>query len=369
MKNSYIRIRKPVKVTFMRNSLSTSIIIACVALIAAGISGCQRTRVEKEGEYTYSVQTVWDEGTHAAFTDLVEFGGKYYITFREGYSHIFDENGKAEGRIRVLESNDGERWESVLNAGIEGIDCRDPKLSITPDGRLMVLFGGSLYIDRELKGQQGYVMFSSDGKTYSEPEKITLSPDPANETNWLWRVTWNGDTGYGVSYGFGPAGRTLILYQTKDEVSYSEVKSFDFSGFANETTLRFLPDGKMLMMVRRDGDDRMGFWGYADAPYTDWTVRQMPLQVGGPDFVVLEDGTVLAGTRSYAIGSHCKTIIVKGTIEGDFQEVFALPSDGDTSYPGLLVVGDKLWVSYYTSAGVPGKAVIRLAKLPLKALL
>ncbi|MBO6247802.1 MAG: hypothetical protein J6N54_03205, partial [Bacteroidales bacterium] len=61
----------------------------------------------QEGKFTYSVEKIWDKGTHAAFTSLVEFKGKYYITFREGYSHIFDQDGNAEGRIRILESKNG----------------------------------------------------------------------------------------------------------------------------------------------------------------------------------------------------------------------------------------------------------------------
>ena len=323
---------------------------------------------QPEGTFRYSVQKIWDEGTHAAFTSLVKFEDQYYCTFREGYGHVFDEKGNAEGLIRVLASKDGETWKSVLDTGIEGIDCRDPKLCVTHDGRLMLLFGGSMYRERKLLSQQGYVMFSKDGRRFSDPEKIVLRPDPVNEQNWLWRVTWNGDTGYGISYGFGEKGRTLVLYCTKDGVLYDEVKSFDFEGFPNEATLRFLPDGRMLMMLRRDGEDRMGYWGVAEPPYTEWNVKPMPLQVGGPDFVVLDDGTILAGTRSYAIGGHCKTIIIKGNLEGDFQEVFALPSDGDTSYPGMIVVGDELWVSYYSTNGVPGKAAIFLAKIPLAAL-
>ena len=235
----------------------------------------------------------------------------------------------------------------------------------------MVLFGGSLYRDRKLMSQQGYVMFSKDGRTYSEPEKIVYDPKPENTSNWLWRVTWNGNTGYGVSYGSGDEGRTLILYETSDGINYKHLKAFDVEGFPNETTLRFLPDGKMLMMVRYDdyGDkDSRGEWGVADAPYTDWNLKRMGLKIGGQDFLVLDDGTVLAGTRSYAIGNHCKTIILRGNLDGDFQEVFTLPSDGDTSYPGMLVVGDELWMSYYSTDGVPGKAAIFLAKIPLAAL-
>jgi hypothetical protein len=34
----------------------------------------------------------------------------------------------------------------------------------------------------------------------------------------------------------------------------------------------------------------------------------------------------------------------------------------------MLTVGDELWMSYYSTDGVPGKASIFLAKIPLKAL-
>lgn len=334
---------------------------AAAGLTAEGMSG-------NSGQVTYSVQKIWDNGTHSAFTSLVKFGGRYYCTFREGYSHIFDPGGKAEGKIRVLESEDGNSWSSVLCFGMEGIDCRDPKLSVTPDGRIMLSFGGSVYRERKLISQQGYVTFSEDGKAFSEPEKIVLDPDTGNDTDWLWRVTWHEDEGYGVCYGSGSAGRTLVLYKTLDGIRYGKVKAFDINGFPNEATVRFDEDGTMFMLLRRDADDKMGYWGSSRPPYTDWDFKPMALQVGGPDFLVMEDGSVIAGTRSYAIKNHCKTILLRGDREGDFQEVFTLPSDGDTSYPGMLVEDGMLWVSYYSTAGTPGKASIFLAKIPLSAL-
>ena len=41
-----------------------------------------------------------------------------------------------------------------------------------------------------------------------------------------------------------------------------------------------------------------------------------------------------------------------------------LPSGGDTSYPGFIVVGDQLWVSYYSTHETP-LATVYLAKIPL----
>ena len=44
-----------------------------------------------------------------------------------------------------------------------------------------------------------------------------------------------------------------------------------------------------------------------------------------------------------------------------------LPSGGDTSYPGIIKVGDELWVSYY-STHETGNASVYLAKIPLALL-
>jgi len=69
------------------------------------------------------------------------------------------------------------------------------------------------------------------------------------------------------------------------------------------------------------------------------------------------------GTRSHYT-SFAKTILLTGNGTEKFQEVFVLPSGGDTSYPSLMVEGDQLWVSYYSSHQTP-KASVYLAKIPL----
>ena len=49
--------------------------------------------------------------------------------------------------FRVITSPDGEDWESAALLTTEGVDLRDPKLSRTPDDRLLLVAGGSIYID------------------------------------------------------------------------------------------------------------------------------------------------------------------------------------------------------------------------------
>src|SRR3954468_10177861 len=85
-----------------------------------------------------SVEKIWDRGAHNAFTDLIRWRDRWYCTFREADAHV-----GGDGKVRVLESADGKAWGPVALIAEEGIDLRDPKLSITPDGRLMIVAGGS----------------------------------------------------------------------------------------------------------------------------------------------------------------------------------------------------------------------------------
>lgn len=317
---------------------------------------------------SYDVQKIWDNGSHCAFTSLIRYKGRYYCSFREGATHIFDDKGNAEGKIRILVSKNGKRWEPLPLIGKEGYDLRDPKLSITPDGRLMVIVGGSIYRNRQLVGRIPQVLFSDDGRTFTDPVPVELDAAASSGTDWLWRVTWAGDTGYCVNYAMRPDGDAdLYLVSTRDGIHYDHVATLDVDGFPNETTVRMLPDGRMAMMVRRDMGDTRGFWGVSEAPFTDWKFTRMEFRVGGPDFLPLDDGTIIAGSRTYYIPSAHKTALYTGKADGRFREALLLPSGGDTSYTGLLVEGDTLWVSYYSSHET-SNASIYIARIPLEAL-
>jgi hypothetical protein len=319
-----------------------------------------------------SVEKIWDRGKHNAFTDLIRWRGKWYCTFREGNAHV-----GGEGKLRVLESADGKAWESAALVAEAGIDLRDPKFSVTPDDRLMIVAGGSVYEGTTLKGRQPRVCFSKDGREWTAPQRVLT------EGEWLWRVTWHDGKCYGVSYNAalradpaakeaaktgkappGPADWKLKLVASTDGVKFDLVTHLDVPGHPNETTVRFLPDGEMVALVRREGGNGNAWIGRSKPPYTDWKWAETKHRVGGPNFIRLPDGSLWAGGRSYPGGAN--TVVARMTADGGYDPVLTLPSGGDTSYPGMVWYDGLLWFSYYSSH--EGKTSIYLAKirLPMK---
>src|SRR5438067_1024294 len=104
------------------------LVAALALLVPVPAAAGDAPRLELVG----GVKKVWGGGRHNAFTDLARFGGRWYCAFREGDAHV-----GGDGKLRVLASADGETWEPVALLTEPGVDLRDPKLSVTPDGRLM----------------------------------------------------------------------------------------------------------------------------------------------------------------------------------------------------------------------------------------
>lgn len=305
-----------------------------------------------------SVRKIWSNESYNAFTSLIHFRGTFYCSFREGESHVY---GK-DGVTRIISSKDGVKWKSVAVLEKEGYDLRDPKLSVTPDGRIMVVIGGSVYNDKELLSRLTHVSFSNrSGKKFSDPIPIVI--DPATKTNddWLWRVTWHDNIGYGVAYQLGDVW-SLCLLKTIDGIHYDLVTRLKIDEKPNESTIRIMDDGEMLMMVRREGGNFEGMWGRSKPPYKEWSWKSLGMRLGGPDFIAIDDNLLVSGTRIYeAEGRY--TALFAGDRSGNFSKILQLPSGGDNSYPGFVTHKNKLFVSYYSSH--EGNASVYLAEIPL----
>lgn len=170
-------------------------------------------------------------------------------------------------------------------------------------------------------------------------------------------MTWYKGRAYGVSRDLD---RVLRLFTSTDGLNYDLVCILKVSDEPNETTLRFLPDGKMIGLVRREGGNKYGWIGWSKPPYKEWNWHETQYRLGGPNFIILPNGEMWAGSRSYF--PETKTKLYKFGLDS-YEPVLTLPSGGDTSYPGFVWYEGALWMSYYSSH--EGKASIYLAKIEL----
>lgn len=293
---------------------------------------------------------IWDAAPHDAFTDLIRVQDEFICVFREGTTHV-----SPDGKIRVIGSKDGTNWNSLALIGRSERDLRDPKITRMVDGTLMI-YAAAADRPKTPVTHQSVATFSKDGRKWSEPI------DVAEKNVWLWRVKWNRDVGYGV--GYDTSGEKFVrLYKTTDGKKFETVveKLFDEQS-PNESGLVFDGDATLYCLLRRDGQPGHGLLGQAKPPYTKWDWKDVGAKIGGPQMIQLSDGRLIAGVRLYDGGA--RTSIVEINREsGMLEELVKLPSGGDCSYPGLVMDGAKLWVSYYSSH--EGKTAIYLARVAL----
>ncbi|MEO5997624.1 MAG: hypothetical protein ABIN89_12880 [Chitinophagaceae bacterium] len=345
----------------MKNLKNTSFLILFIFL--ASCTG--NLSAQKPGE-EIEVTKIWGEAPHSAFTDLLRFKNAFYCTFREGTTHVKGWDGKA----RVIKSTDGKNWTSVALLKMDGRDVRDPKISVTPDNRIMVLMDVEANDTGKVISRKPYVSYSDkSGGNFSLPSESTVDAKASSWSNWVWRVTWNNGVGYAINYQ--PDG--VFLVKTKDGTHFDYVSKIDIDGYPNESTVRFDKKGKCYVMIRREQKDKMGVLATSNAPYQDWTINYMNQRLGGPNFFFLNDTTLCIGSRLYpseasvsAGNSKAVSAIFIADLKGNVNKIIEIPSGGDCSYPGMVIYDKKLWYSYYSSH--EGKTSIFLAKIPMNKL-
>jgi hypothetical protein len=321
---------------------------------------------------TIHVIKIWDKGQHNAFTDLIRFKNKFYCSFREGDSHV----GRNGGKVRILSSADGKKWQSAALLKIDGVDLRDPKLSVTPDEKIMVIMAGTTH-DTNNVVEELYPMVSySDGtgKSFSLPEKSILDPAIHPSKDWIWRVAWHKGIGYGIDYQLKENGRdrsllkkdawVLYLMKTSNGKDFKEVSKLDVLDLPNESTVRFDKNDKAYVLIRREAGDKMGVLAESNFPYNDWKYNKLDFRLGGPNFIFLNKQKLVIGTRIYE--TVTSTGILVTDLKGKVLKTIKLPGSGDTSYPGMLIYDEQLWVSYYSSH--EEKTSIYIARIPVETL-
>jgi len=296
------------------------------------------------GAHGQTAVKIWDAAPHNAFTDLARWKDRWWCVFREGASHV-----SPDGAVRLLTSADGATWESAARIEASDADLRDPKITITPKGELMLTAAGAMHTPPPK--HQTFAWFSKDGRNWGKRVEIG-EPD-----YWLWRVTWHEGMAWGVGYPTN-GGEAVRLYRSRDGKKWEVVNRELFSeGFPNESAIAFDGDGSMLILLRRDKGLQTAVLGRAKPPYVTWRWNNLGVRLGGPNLVRLPDGRLIAAGRLY--DGKTRTSICE-VVKDTLTELTTFPSGGDTSYPGLVFYGGEIWMSYYSTH--EGKTAIYLAR-------
>jgi hypothetical protein len=307
------------------------------------------------------VTCVWQSEKHSAFTDLINFEGRWWCVFREGLTHM-----SLDGGIRIMTSVEGHHWQTQTVLTWQGGDLRDPKLSVRADGALLLTTGmrwSTPVNAREAIYSLGF-LFNVDTQCWQEPVI-----DAMGKATWRWAPTWHAQRAYSV--GYAGRDRQGCLYQSDDGFHWClhVAPFFPLSPvFTNESSLAFDTHNTAYCLTRRDAaQGAVALLGTARPPYLDWHWRKTNVALGGPKLLCLSNGEWIAAFRkiNYRRGT-ARTLIQKLDVKtARFRPWLTLPSGGDTSYAGLVEYQGRLLVSYYSSHK-NHQASIFIADIPLR---
>lgn len=296
-----------------------------------------------------SFDKVWDRAPHNAFTDLTRFRERFYLAFREGSGHDSD-----DGVIRVLSCQRTERWEDNGRITYPAADLRDPKLTVTPDNRLMLTAAARMHSSSDVRWKTA-AWFSTDGRAW---EDLTIIGEPEV---WMWRVSWHQGRAYGMGYSTAEPRFLRSYIGAANGKQFTVLNPSILSGdYVNESSTVYLPDETAVCLLRRD--PKSALLGTSRPPYRGWTWDDLGVRIGGPHLIQVPDGRLVAAVRLYEPEKRTSLCWVN-LEEKSIKEFLALPSGGDTSYAGLVYHEGLLHVSYYSSH--EGRAAIYFAKVKL----
>ncbi len=314
---------------------------------------------------------------HSSNTELIYFKDNFYLVHAQTMWHLEDKKGS----LVIKRSPDAKNWEEVERLTIENTDVRDPKCSVI-HGKLFCYFLPNKNFDPDPRTT--YWTVSEDGDNWTEPKELdTVTTmqyiddvrQPVTTAGWmLWRPkTIDNVNWYVVAFGrkamsenFGVRNQMSVLLKTQDGINFEEVSEVYNTHGTCEPTLEFRTNGDIISTLRCSS---LGAPGYlmgnptantiiatAKPPYTEWSHAH--------SFITRLDGATLfpIGDRIFAVGrNHMGPRIDLGNhftpkrttfyeVEKDKMTfLFDVESTGDTTYSGVVVRGDDVYASYYTS--------------------
>jgi hypothetical protein len=317
-----------------------------------------------------NVRRAFHNGEHNAFTDLIRWGGKYWLTFR---SSPGGHQNHPNSAVIVLCSDDTRVWRQVHRFSVPQRDTRDPHFVIFQD-KLFVYsgtwrVGASRAADyaKDWNAHLGYGTWTKDG--------VNWAPAKAMEGtfgHYIWRAAAHGGKVYLCARRWrdqmspdSDRDRTTMeaaLLESEDGLRW-RFRSLIQETDGNETALIFERDGTLVAVSRTSKEHAVV--SRTRPPYEEWNRHQLSGYLGGPMLARWGDHYIVGGRRR-TTGESITTLM---WLQDNKLVPFAtLPSGGDNSYPGFVQLDDgRGLVSWYSTheKGTDGKPItaIYLAEL------
>ena len=298
-----------------------------------------------------NVRRVFHNGEHNAFTDLVRFKNRFYLTFRScPDGHMVHTTAS----IIVLESEDAVQWTPVHRFRVPLRDTRDPHFLVFKD-RLFIYtgtwFGGTETIppsEYDVNLHLGYAVWSDDGRAWHDPQLLE-----GTFGHYVWRAATDGQKAYlcgrrKINFAVAPRGEgpeiESLMLESSDGLIWRKRSTFqEIKG--DETAFLFLPDRSIIAIGRRGSETAQLL--LSEPPYTEWARSDLGRYIGGPLITRWGERILVGGRKN--LGGGPKTSLC-WLIDGELHEFAELPSGGDCSYPGFIATSPtRAIVSWYSS--------------------
>jgi hypothetical protein len=246
-----------------------------------------------------SNQIIYEDGRHNAFTSMVKWRDRYWVTFRNGTHHR-----SHDGRVLVMSSADLEHWSKPVVAIDTPADDRDPKLVVWQD-RLFVAtnsvtraFDDETHLDGKIHTTDMHTSMSvtADGVVWETP---WIATEPFH---FIWWMRAHKGCLYAterkakqvVEDGVQKNDYYSAFLQSADGRSWQRISMISTERMASEVAFDFLADGRAVGFVRHDLDHYPEI-KVAEPPYTAWeTVIDFPFKGNGPSLDRLGDTLVIS---------------------------------------------------------------------------
>jgi hypothetical protein len=336
---------------------------------------------KQRAELSIETWEIVNDGKHNAFTDLVYWKGSFYLAYTASHFH----SGSIKSKIVIMTSTDAKKWKELKQLDANGNDIRDPKFAIVKNRLFLFALENAHFFASPTKSVYS---ISNDGRIWSNVKEI-------NYDGWLiWRPKTSDSITWYAPFYWKNRGESFLL-KSSDFKNWSIVSKIYRGDNTSETEITFLNDSTLIAVGRMECSDNIfespeGFTiiFQSSFPYNKWSSYKK-------SFVTRLDGPVLFTYKGnvYAIGRYQSlsmglTRYFGGLFSRKRTAIFIIKnynliylsdllSGGDTSYPGVVIIGDELYFSYYTSditkdypwvLGMFNPTSVRVGRLNLKTL-